>query len=206
MNPALPVSSAKSSRRKRGFTLVEVLIASIIGIVVLAAVMTLVLVAAQLYYKNQMVADAANDSRAVQEHINSHLSRAINQFKDAEHSASTLPTFGDPGSNEMDPSHTQRYGMLKYRMSLGSPATVVGDTSQTATDTITLLCPPDVLPPQSGDYLLLNVEPLGHMDNGTMVGGAPIVSVNDTRTVNANLNPIASGNVILKLQGPIRQL
>ena len=178
-----------------------------IGVLVLLAVMTLVVVAAQMYYKNQMIADAANDARILQEHINFQLSRAVGQFKIGSQSVTILPEFSDSGTNALDlnlSTHPQRYGMLKYRVSLGGAATVTCDPIlglPQSSNSITLYCPQDMLVPQAGDLLLLDAQPLAYTDplSGNQLGGALIQSVNDTRLKDINNNPTAAGSVTLTL-------
>ena len=198
MNPIIPMSPAKSPSRKKGFTLVEIMVASFIGLLVIGAVVTISVVAGQLYAKTQMVADAAAGTRIVQEKFNSELSRAIIQtYKNTTPQAMIQPAVSDSGNDALSPSVT-RYGTVIYRTSVGPTFKVDAATAQSLTS-ITLSAP--ALPltvaqtPLVGDYVVFDAKPdIGVAGTTIVTPGIPIsgVQVNST-----------TGKIILTLPATI---
>lgn len=142
------------SRRRRsaaaGFTLVETLIGLTVGMLVLAAIASILVMSARLAYKNKEIDSAAGSTRLVQEHINSELSIAISQIKPYV----IRPEFSDPSTTT-----PTRYATMAYRVAVGSFASVAANADKTSS-TILLDCPAD-MKPEAGDYLMLDTPNLG---------------------------------------------
>ncbi len=152
MNPAArPPFGLRRVRRAAAFTLVEVLIAATVGTLVLAAVGSMLVVAARLTHKNQQIGDAAATTRIVQEHVNRELSLAISQTSPVQ----IRPTFSNPNGS----TSPIRYATMSYRVPIGTFATVIADTVNTS-NTVAINCPADLIP-QVGDYFLMDSPNLG---------------------------------------------
>ena len=158
--PFISRSKKTNTRSKKGFTLVEILVASSIGLAVLGAVAATFVLTARLIFKNQQISDAVSNSRLVQEHLKSEFSVAISQTTPTN----IRPTFSDD-STGLSPT---RHGCVTYRVAVGSFATVNANTACTS-NTITIACPADVVP-QIGDYLLMDTPNLG---TGIRITDAP---------------------------------
>ncbi len=152
MTPARrPLPRKSAPRRPGAFTLVEVLIAATVGTLVLAAVGSMLVVAARLTHKNQQIGDAAATTRLVQEHVNRELSLAISQTSPVQ----IRPAFTGPNGS----TSPIRYATMSYRVPIGTFATVLADTAATG-NTVAINCPADLIP-QAGDYFLMDSPNLG---------------------------------------------
>ena len=172
---ALPPRRGPRSALARGFTLVEVLIGLTVGMLLLAAVASVLVLTARLAYKNKEIDAAASATRLVQEHINSELSIAISQTKPIV----IRPEFADGIA-----STPKRYAEMSYRVAVGSFSSVAY-TADKSGSTIALTCPADIVP-KVGDYLMMDAPNLGT--------GIRITGVDDGRT------PGAAGTVTLSLE------
>jgi len=150
--PLRPAPAGRSRhRRSAAFTLVEILIATTVGTLVLAAVGSMLVVSARLTHKNQQIGDASATTRIVQEHVNRELSLAISQTSPVQ----IRPTFTNPNGT-VSPI---RYATMSYRVPIGTFATVISDTANTS-NTVAINCPADLIP-KAGDYFLMDSPNLG---------------------------------------------
>ena len=132
-------------RRRAGFSLVEVMIASTLAVIITAAVMAVVLMSLRTVRKTQMLAAADQTTRLVQDHISRQLSIAVSRDNMVP-KMGFQPELSDGGS-------PRRYARLIYRVPLGQPVRVDADTLQTSKELV-LRCPSDVVP-EVGDLVML---------------------------------------------------
>ena len=152
--------NASTLRAKtKGFTLAEIMIASTIGLVVLAAVAQTFVVTFRIIHKNQVITKALTNTRLVQEHLTHELSTAINK--------SSLPnpirtvtwgtnkaafSYADPHTGTTETY--DYYPKLTYRVPIGSVATPAEATPSSRTS-IVITQQGDMLV-EVGDYLIVN--------------------------------------------------
>jgi len=166
----------RAFRLRRAFTLVEIMFSLTIGMLVLSAAASLLILMARTNYKNTLVVDSSTGTRSVQEHLNRNLSTAISQFMSPKGTATVeiSPVYADPSTPPGQFAQiTYRYGVGGYCITAGTPSTA---------NSITLNCSA-ATQPRPGDYLL--------MDNPNIGTGILIEGVNDART------PGNAGNVTL---------
>ena len=170
------------SAQRRAFTLVEVMIAMAVGMLVMAGVLSVMVVTAKMSLKTVRLEQATVETRSVQETLNNELSIAISRTVNKDNPSdpkNIRPRFSYPSGS----TAPIRYRRMDYRISLGAPASVPTNTSQTSTS-LTINCPAAVIP-VAGDLLMMDTPDLG--------SGIRITAVSDSRTSGA------SGTVTLTL-------
>ncbi|MFT3831431.1 MAG: prepilin-type N-terminal cleavage/methylation domain-containing protein [Opitutaceae bacterium] len=140
---------AVSRRRRSGFTLVEIMVASAITLVVITAVFSIVLAVTKSTRKAEFLAEALTNTREVQEFLKREISSAIK--KDSIANGLGLSFELGNGSG--------RYARLSYRVPVGNPLSVAGDTSKTS-DQLVLEVPAGVSV-AVGDYVVISVPNTG---------------------------------------------
>jgi len=140
---------AASRRLRSGFTLTEILIASVIAIVVIAAVLSIVLAVTKSARKTEFFAEALNNTREVQEFLKREVSSAIK--KDSVANGLGL-SFGLANGSG-------RYALLSYRVPVGNPLRIAADASKSS-DTLVLAAPAGVSV-AVGDYVVISVPNTG---------------------------------------------
>jgi len=136
-------------RLRSGFTLTEIMIASVIALVVIAAVFSIVLAVTKSTRKAEFLAEALNNTREVQEFFKREISSAIK--KDSVANGLGLSFGLSNGSG--------RYAQLSYRVPVGNPLSVAGDTSKSS-DQLILETPAGVFV-SVGDYVVISVPNTG---------------------------------------------
>jgi type II secretory pathway pseudopilin PulG len=137
-----------------GFTLVETMVGMTVGVLVLAAIASILVMAARFAYRNKEIDGAVANTRLVQEHINGELSIAISQTKPVV----IRPEFSDASSTT-----PKRYAQMSYRVPVGSfpsVSTAIQADDLSATSSIDLSCSADTTP-WAGDYLMMDAPNLG---------------------------------------------
>ncbi len=129
MIPVVPDSSTKGKRRKkRAFTLVEILASLAVSCLVMAAIATIVVLSAKIIEKGKQADAAATQTRLFQETLVKEMSLAV---------ADTVPidTTKLVGPNYSGASSTVpvRYSRVTYRVIVGRVAYVTADTPSTQT-------------------------------------------------------------------------
>jgi type II secretory pathway pseudopilin PulG len=142
----LPVSHR---RLRAGFTLTEIMIASTIALVVIAAVMAIVLAVTKSTRKTEFLAEALQNSREVQEFLKREVSSAIK--KDSIANGLGL-SFGEPNGSG-------RYARLSYRVPVGNPLMIAADAAK-GSSTLVLATPAGVSV-AVGDYVVISVPNTG---------------------------------------------
>lgn len=155
-------SFATSNRRmvralRRGFTLIEIMVALTIGLVFLAVLVSFIAISMRMVYKNVSLQDATTSTRMVQEYLSREISQAV--------SVPDFYTESVAGSN--------KFAEIRYRVLVGPTGKVVADTLRSS-NTIVLACPGD-LAPKAGDFLMITTPNVG-------ADGARIIQVDDPRT------------------------
>jgi hypothetical protein len=158
----------RAFRLRRAFTLVEIMFSLTVGMLVLSAAASLLILMARTNYKNTLVVDSSTGTRLVQEHLNRHLSTAISQFTPPNGTATVAisPVYTDPSTTT-----PVRFAQITYRYAVGGYC-ISQPTASTASS-ITLTCSAETQP-RRGDYLL--------MDNPNIGTGILIEGVSDSRT------------------------
>jgi type II secretory pathway pseudopilin PulG len=150
--------------RVRGFTMVELMISSTIGLALLAAIGAIVLMSLRIVHKNQQLDAATTATRLVQEHLNREMSIAISQLEPIE----IRPSFS--GASATPPV---RYSQIDYRVPIGSFGTVVSNTAKNLS-VISVNFPASFASrvadyPKVGDYFL--------MDTPNLLSGVRITAI-----------------------------
>jgi len=117
-----PDPSKRRSGLRRAFTLVEILIGLTIGLAVLGAVASTIVMMLRMVHENQQIDSATTTTRLVQEHLGREMSVAISRITPVE----IRPTFTN--SSGTTPA---RYAQINYRVPLGSFGSVLTTTSRT---------------------------------------------------------------------------
>ena len=182
-----PLRIPRQAARRQAFTLVEVITSLVIGVLVLGAMASVVMVAGRTIQKNRLADEATFNVRKFQEHLSREISIAVL----STNYPVTNPYFPPSAANSDTPP---RYSRLEYRVAIGPLATVANDALMSGNQII-LTCPAE-LTPHVGDYLMLDSPNL----SGNQWGGAQIAVVVDGRA------PNTSGTVTLTLVDTIANL
>ncbi|MCS6273210.1 MAG: prepilin-type N-terminal cleavage/methylation domain-containing protein [Opitutus sp.] len=166
--------NASTLRAKtKGFTLAEIMIASTIGLVVLAAIAQTFVVTFRIIHKNQVITKALTNTRLVQEHLTHELSTAISKTSLPNPTRPVMS--GTAASFSYADPHTgttvsyDYFPQITYRVPIGSVATPAGDTSSSSTS-IVITQQGDMLV-EAGDYLIVNDPNSGSLLKITAVSG-----------------------------------
>ncbi len=166
--------NASTLRAKtKGFTLAEIMIASTIGLVVLAAIAQTFVVTFRIIHKNQVITKALTNTRLVQEHLTHELSTAIsktslpNPTRPVMSGTSASFSYADPHTGTT--ISYDYFPQITYRVPIGSVATPAGATSSSSTS-IVITQQGDMLV-EAGDYLIVNDPNSGSLLKITAVSG-----------------------------------
>jgi len=180
--PAATPASGQAGSKRPGFTLVELLVAMAVGLLVLAAVASVLVTSLRMVNKNQQIDGAIGATRLVQEHINGEMAVAISMKSPLIRPLPSSPS----------PTTPTRYAVLTYRVPIGSYGTLQSDTPNT-NNTLTVVCPSDVTP-KVGDFCL--------MDSPNLDSGIQITGVSGSGTLTLSLaSTIAAGTDISDTSG-----
>ena len=163
MKSSVPQRTRQWMARLRGMTLAELMISIAIGMMVVAALASLSILAVRTVQRNQMADLAESGTRKVQETLNREFSLAV---IDAQKPITRpRPTF-DPAYLDPAPppgSPTTYYSRVDYRVSAGPYPQVL--TTQSTSDLsghtyLDVICAPEMVP-KIGFYLLCDAPDLG---------------------------------------------
>ncbi len=187
ITPAPTPRPGRAGSAPRAFTLVEMIVSMTIGLMVMAAVASILVMSLKMVNKNQEIDAAVGNTRSVQEHLNSELAKAISQ---------NTPYVNRPSFSNPNAATPPRYATMVYRVPIGSYGTLQSD-APTTSNQLSVSCPADVTP-QVGDYVMMDTPNLDGPSPAapgiriTAVSGTGSVSITLASTLAAGTDDIST--------------